>query len=689
MTLFAEGGYDLTDNVSLYFEGLHNRRRTRTDASRQLFFYQFPGVGETIYSEVYGAYYLPYFFCDGTEAALCNPNAQGDPLNAGFSGAALLQPIIYAPFNSGTDVKYTRGVVGGRADLANFLPNGFADLYFQHSRSDGDYKQDIIFRDAIEFGVAQYRTDLCAGTVTAIRGVPCIDIDYTDLRVLRGEFTPEERAFLFGVDHGNTLYKQSSAELSFGGDVIQLPAGALKVALGGNYRRDEIRDRPGEATLQNNVFGSTTSGITAGFQRTLEAFGEAEVPLLRDRPFFQELTLNGAARVTSTYSERRDGESDSNKGNWTYKLGANWRTTDWLRFRSTYGTSFRSPALFEQFLANESGFQGQLAIDPCIRYENNENATIRANCAAAGIPLEYTGNGGSAETFSSGGVGLLDPETSKAFTASVIVTPPGWLWRGGRFSIAVDYIDIKVKDQVTQLGAGNIVTGCYASEQFPTDPLCSLFVRDPQSNAILTVQDPYLNINQQHNRSVDVTSRFSQNLGSMGNLSFLAQATFQLKDKFELFQGSIGDFNGEAGDPKWVGDLNVTWNKKPFTLTYGLQVIGPTNDIDNLETVGGTQLDENNCLGTNAAFALRGGPYCPVYKLPRVAYHSLSAEIEASDRYSFLFGVANLFDKKPPLISTVGTPIQAFGQVPVLGSYYDYLGRRLFVSVRAKLGKNR
>src|SRR6185369_4100205 len=208
----------------------------------------------------YYGIYLPYFFCD---SANCNRQAQGDPLNTGFSGTDLLEPVIIAPFDSGTDVKYFRGVAGARGDLSRLLPHGFADFYFQHSHSDGDYWRDIIYRDAIEFGVAQFRTNLCAGTVTAIRGVPCMDIDYTDPRVLRGEFTPQEQAFLFGVDEGNTLYKQSTAELS----------------LGGQWRRDSIRDVPGEATLAGNVWGSTTSGITAGFERTTELFGEIEVPV--------------------------------------------------------------------------------------------------------------------------------------------------------------------------------------------------------------------------------------------------------------------------------------------------------------------------------------------------------------------------------------------------------------------------
>ena len=118
-------------------------------------------------------------------------------------------------------------------------------------------------------GVAEFRTQSCAGTVTAVRGVPCMDINYTDPRVLAGDFTPEEKAFLFGVDRGNTKYKQDTAEASFGGDAFNLPYGAVGFALGAQWRRDSIRDVPGEATdpnLMNNIWGSTTSGITAGLR---------------------------------------------------------------------------------------------------------------------------------------------------------------------------------------------------------------------------------------------------------------------------------------------------------------------------------------------------------------------------------------------------------------------------------------
>ena len=143
--------------------------------------------------------------------------------------------------------------------------------------------------------------------------------------------------------------------------------------------------------------------------------------------------------------------------------------------------------------------------------------------------------------------------------------------------------------------------------------------------------------------------------------------TYQLKDKFTLFQGVTTTNNGRAGDPKWVGDFNLSWTKAPCHVTYGLNVIAKTNDFHNLQDVGGTNLTTEQLPGDASAYALRGGPYCPVYKLPRVAYHSLSAEIQVTHDMSFLIGVSNLFDKKPPLVSTVGAPISTFGQVPLLG----------------------
>ena len=277
---------------------------------------------------------------------------------------------------------------------ATCLHNGFSDFYYQHSKSDGDYSRDIIFRDAIEFGVAAFRTQTCAGTVTAIRGIPCIDIDYTDPRVLAGNFTAaEESAFLFGVATGNTVYKQDTGRRLVRWRLVPVPGGRAKFALGGQWRRDAIRDVPGEAVdpdLMNNIWGSTTAGITAGHENTKELSAKSKFRCSATFPGAQNLTFNGAARVTSAEAGSiADGLTEENNGNWTYKVAGNWSPTNWLRLRATYGTSFRSPALFEEFLANESA-SSPSHVDPCIRWALSDNQEIRRTAPRRAFPDDYT-----------------------------------------------------------------------------------------------------------------------------------------------------------------------------------------------------------------------------------------------------------------------------------------------------------
>ena len=70
--------------------------------------------------------------------------------------------------------------------------------------------------------------------------------------------------------------------------------------------------------------------------------------------------------------------------------------TNWLRFRGTYGTSFRAPALFEEFKSDETSFPSARTIDPCVNWafnlaQGNIDQRTANNCAAAGIPGNYGG----------------------------------------------------------------------------------------------------------------------------------------------------------------------------------------------------------------------------------------------------------------------------------------------------------
>jgi iron complex outermembrane receptor protein len=608
----------------------------------------------------------------------------------------LLNPVVAVPTLNSTKVDYLRGVAGIKADLGGFLNGWNFDSYFQYSRSDGDYTNSRFLTDAIE--LQEYRTRLCApGQVTRIRKAPCVNVDFTDPRVLRGEFTQEEASFLFGSETGNTLYEQLTAEASVSGTLFRMPAGPVGLAFGVQWRRDEIDDTPGPITLANNVYGESVAGRTAGFSRSEEAFGEIEIPLVHNTPFIQSLTLSGAARLTNVYAEQDDnGANDSDKGNWTYKLGANWQVNDWLRFRASYGTSYRAPALFEQFLANQSGFLSQAAIDTCVNYTNRVaqgvlSARIGQRCAELGLPADYNGAGASSATvFTGGGIGVLDPETSKAKTASVVLTPSTGLWDGMRFSVAVDYFDIEVRGQITTLGAGNIIFSCLDADDYPNDPTCSLFTRqlDPSGaffGSIIEVRNPYININSQRNRGVDVTARVTQDLGSYGRLSIIGQGTWQLQDRFELFQGFISDSNGELGEPRFVGNLRTTWSNAGWSLFYGLDVVGSASNEQDFRNLAGRD-QATLCVSGTAGAVIRGGTYCNVTEFDAYFLHSASVTRDIGDRFSMTFGINNLFNTAPPRPSSSFNPtsIGVTGQAPTFATQYDLIGRRPFVSVRAK-----
>lgn len=700
-TFYAEGAFDLTDNIELFGEFLFNRRETYQNGWRQ--FWNFGQTGD-----YYNAYYQ---------------FASGDPAAAGWSGWNWLSATgITNQNDSSQKVDYYRGVAGLRGNLGGFLNGWSYDTYVQYSRSDGKYRQQQILDDAV-YELSYFQTTPCAqtsgpwGPVTPISGKQCLDLPWYDPFFMRGELTPAQLDYMFEWEEGRTVYTQVNGEASISGSLFELPAGPLGIAIGVTARRDKINDVPGHLTFAENPFydptipanssicnrptarsrtlpceqfvsnawGASSSTITAGKSDTTEAFGETSIPLLRDVPFFKLLSLSGAARLTNVKSVRADGLSDEDNGNWTYKLGANWALNSWLRFRGTYGTSFRAPALFEQFLGEEKSFVAQRSIDPCIRWAanlalGNIPQQVANNCQAAGVPATHSGSGISAEVIGIGGIGELDPETSKAKTASIILTPTFGFLPDTRVSLAADYFDIEVKGEITRLGAANILLGCYSSENFPNDPLCSLFQRGQVITApfnVSTVNDQYINIASQRNTGIDVTGNIRHNFGgTLGTLNLLANMTWQLKDTQTMFAGEKAEnLNGEIGSPKFVGDFNLSWQPRGgWTVFYGLDVIGSaSSEEDTIEDQG------DLCI----TGAIRG-EYCLDMKVPATFYHSMSVSKEIANKFEMTLGVSNIFDTRPPRISVVGNNVVGMIGPVVATSQYEFVGRRMFINVSRK-----
>lgn len=665
-TAYANAAYEVTDSIELFGEFLFNRRETYQNGWRQFWNFGYTG-------DLYGTGSVTNFWAPG------------------WQGVNLLSPTgITNLSDNSQSVDYYRGVLGLRGDLGGSWK---FEVYGQYSKSTGKYRSQQILQDVYDTGYFQFSS--CVGQVTPISGRQCIDLPWADPYFLRGELTQAQANFLTDWEEGVTEYTQITGEASISGDLFTLPAGPLGVAFGISGRRDEINDVPGEITQAGNAWGASTSGITAGHSMTSEAFAEINVPVLANTPFFKELTLSAAGRVTNVSVERTNPgpglvNEDSDNGNWTYKLGANWAINDWLRFRGSYGTSFRAPALFEQFLADETSFPSQRAIDICRQWASERAAgrisqRVADNCAADGIPGNHPATGVTATAISRGGIGELEAETSRAFVVGGILTPKFSFLGDTRLQIAVDYFDIKVKGEISQLGAANIIFGCYDSLDFANEPLCDLFTRGQAAapNNINTVSDQFVNIAQQQNRGIDLQVQVRQDLGSWGTVSFLADMTWQTRDTFQLLPTSVPTSdNGEAGSPQWVGDFRVNWSMPgDWTLFYGMNVIGATSDVQDF-------LDDNGgdpCIDTNVAGQPETrGIYCPVLTTPATFYHNFSVTKAVNKDFELTLGVSNLFDTRPPRVSVLnGGQISMLGPV-VAASQYSFVGRRAFVNVRAK-----
>ena len=551
-------------------------------------------------------------------------------------------PVMPYPSNSDIEVDYYYVTSG----LEGILPtkNFWSwQVYGVYSRSDGDYTRNSILQSL-------------SGDRNFSDSPPAIN--YFDPAILSGE-NMQALVDTVGVVHtGNTVYDTWQGTAVLTGDLFELPAGTVGTAFGIEYRNFSIDDQPSQFSKDGDLWGESSALVTKGTNKVWEAFVEAEIPLIRGKTAFEDLTLNLSARAF---------DYDIGGSDWVWKTGLKWAITPVVMLRGTAGTSYRAPALYELFLGDQTAFVGQLAIDPCIDWGESTNSNIRTNCAAEGIPEDYTGAGSSATVISGGGAEFLEPETSKAYTAGFVLTPE---WAD--LSIAVDYFDIKVSNQISQLGSGSIVGGCYNAENFP-NAFCDLFTRDGADGAfpfnITEIRDTYINVNEQRVKGIDLNLRYDHDF-AFGNLVVENQTTWYGQNVQQLFDPTLvsgfdtTDNVGTVTSPEWVSNLRASLRRDDWTFNYYVQYFSTTDDspfTDEVDSYFGYE-DAIYDIDAKSRF-----------------YQNISVFYQQA-KWDVLVGINNLFDKGPDPYSTGGARNRR-GNIPVSASQYDLLGRRVFARV--------
>jgi outer membrane receptor protein involved in Fe transport len=488
------------------------------------------------------------------------------------------------------------------------------------------------------------------------------------INTMGGQFTDAQRAYVLRdtVARGKTSQFDALAFVS--GDTSQflnLWGGPIGFVLGVEHREDNLFYNQDEQVSLGYTFYNAIPTFKAPKSKVNEAFGELRIPILKDRPFFRELEVSAAARV-----------SDYKIGNtgtvWAYNGSAVWSPFNGLRFRGNYGRSVRAPNQVELFSPLGQNFAPGF-LDPCSSINIGSGSTNRAaNCAAAGRPggtdatlnqsrtndpapnlnppfdLRYD----SSLQIRSGGNPLLEAEKSDSWTAGFVATPtfvPG-------FSLSVDYYNIKVKNVITGVAAQTIVDNCY---DLPAgNAFCDLFQRVPAGSTGPNGEQPFriiersliqgpVNFAKLVAKGIDIEVAYRHSLGSLGRLDtrltwthVLNRSDFTDPSNPDFEDVIVGKHGGEIGDPRDAFNWNTSLQHGRFTLGYQLRYLSRMY-IGNYE-------DTNSVQGRPPENA----DARDIFSYPARFYHDVRLGIDVGPKYNFYIGADNVTNTKPPLDAT-------------------------------------
>ncbi|WP_313246617.1 TonB-dependent receptor plug domain-containing protein [Stenotrophomonas rhizophila] len=627
-TLFFQGGVDIgvLGDAELYYEFLGNKRKSTQTGYRQLSLDY--GVGNPL---------IPANLRDSVAGAptnLTNGANLGVRAFIGFGNDQSKQNVDYYRFNAGL-----RGNLGSEWKY---------DFNVMHSDNDADYT----FQSFLTSRLAQSLNVVANGAggyscVDPSNG--CIAAPGLNSNTIGGNLPADWKNWVFVPVTGNTQYKEDTVNFNVNGPLFDMPYGTAAGAFGVEYRKAKIDDSPSQYSVDGDLFNLTSAAPTRGSDSVFEAYGELELPLLSGVTGAEELTVNLSGR----YTDYKSYGSDE-----TYKIGTLWTPVKWLSFRASYGTSYRAPALYEQFLGGTTGFLANTA-DPCNEYGEREPSSLRyQNCASLGLDPEFQATQGVTVITQGGAETGLKAETSTAKTLGVVLQPEFGAGFGD-LSFAVDYFDIKVENGVQDAGGAGILTNCYNSSTADFSAgngLCRLVERNPLNNA-LTVTNGFINVSTDKVRGLDFTLRYVRDIGP-GEFRTTTQFTHYIEQTNKVFQDDPEvNYSGQLRFPKNTASFDMSYKWKNWQTRYGVEW------IDKMESY--TYYEED--------------PATSQYKLytPNYFLQSFSVQYEA-DKWSVTGGVRNLADKEPPTISqgvynTVGNAL--------LYSGFDYFGRTYFMNV--------
>lgn len=494
--------------------------------------------------------------------------------------------------------------------------------------------------------------------------------------------------------------EQSIWQANFQGGLGNLPAGEVRAVVGLNYRENEYTFQNDTLVTQGSSFieqaaGLFPAGSSAGTIDVSEAYFELLVPVLSDKPAVQQLDLELGGRA-SDYNTT--GRSE------TYKILADWRVNDRLRFRGGFNRAERAPNVAELFLAPEQTFAFAAGGDVCsinntqpwsanpeqnpenwddvvrlcgalMEASGNPNADEQfygvsaetvasadpAAVAAGDVTTTAQGAGGSFLFPTTVGNATLAPEEADTWTLGAVINL-------SNVRLSIDYYDIEVSDAIGEQSADIVMRQC-ADTAFNPDldiasPFCERFNRDA-AGFIGDLRRTFFNNGRFETSGVDLSVNWNVDAGpGQFNFDSLINVLIDLESA-ELATDPLTDFAGTFG-PSQNG-LNGSAYDYQALSTFGYS-------LDRLTL----SLRWQHLPSIDAEIAA-SAPNTSVLGAPAYNLYDLLGRYELRENVRLRFGIENVFNEEPPLMGR-----DPAAQLPSLpgGSFntnnYDINGRRVY-----------
>lgn len=374
------------------------------------------------------------------------------------------------------------------------------------------------------------------------------------------------------------------------GELIDLPGGALRLAVGAEYRRDGLSGSfETEGGPARELFPPSSRDVWS-------IYGEAYVPIVGERSsmtMVEELALSIAVR----HDNYSDFGSTTNP-----KVGARWRPVRGLTLKANYGTSFRAPSLRELSFIT--------AVFP--------NFPIFDPNAPGGPALAFI-------DVIQGGNPNLGEEEAETYTLTAEVRPASI--KGLRFSASYYHIDYD-----------NRIRGVIDGLSFPVllqfeDALPPGIVVRDASGMLQSITLANINSASTRLSGFDLAAGYSWTT-NLGSFELGASANIIENYEDQIIAGApILDLEGKVGNPPaWRGRFTASWNRGPWGANISVNhVDGLTND-DPDPSIVRRDVDDQTTVDAQLSFSTE--------KLDATWLRGITVRL----------GASNLFGARPPFV---------------------------------------